>query len=86
MSTPIENKSKKQKVSMGALKFALRGNVLKRNLTVALGVGCLLSLANQLDVIRDQPFTLRIGLKIFFNFLIPFLVSSASAAMNRKCD
>lgn len=86
MSTPIETESKANAISTGALKFVLSGEVLRRNLMVALVVGCVLSIANQLDVILNQPFTFRIGLKLLFNFLIPFIVSSASAAINRKCD
>jgi hypothetical protein len=41
-------------------------------------------MANQLDVLLAQPFSLRLGTKIFFNFLIPFVVSSTSALINRK--
>lgn len=66
-----------------ALRYIFQRRVLKRNLLVALVVGCLLTVANQFDVIWSEPFTLRLGVKIFFNFLIPFIVSSVSAAINR---
>ena len=49
-------------------------------------VGCLLTIANQLDVLLAQPLSLRLGTKILFNFLIPFAVSSTSALTNRKSD
>ncbi|RMG54912.1 MAG: hypothetical protein D6723_03895 [Acidobacteria bacterium] len=66
-----------------ALGYIFQRRVLKRNLLVALVVGCLLTVANQFDVILSEPFTMRLGVKIFFNFLIPFTVSSVSAAINR---
>lgn len=66
-----------------ALSYVLRGRVLRRNLVIALVVGCVLSLANQLDVVLTSPFTLKLGMKILFNFLVPFVVASVSSAMNR---
>ena len=50
---------------------------------IAAIVGCLLSIANQGDVLLSQPFSTRIGVKLFLNFLIPFTVSSVSAVLNR---
>lgn len=70
--------------SSGVLAYLLGGRVLKRNLAIALIVGIVLSLTNQLDVIVSQPFTARLGMKIFLNFLIPFLVASASSWVNRN--
>jgi hypothetical protein len=66
-----------------AIRYVLKSPVLKRNLTLAIIVGLLLSFANQLDVVLSQPFTFKIGLKMLFNFVIPFTVSSISAALNR---
>jgi putative flippase GtrA len=66
------------------LAYSFRGRVLKRNLIIALVVGIVLSVANQFDVLLTQPWTPRLGVKIFFNFLIPFVVSSASAWVNRQ--
>jgi hypothetical protein len=62
----------------------LPGSVLKRNLLIALAIGSLLSLTNQLDVIVNRGFTPRLVMKIIFNFLIPFCVSSVSALLNRN--
>jgi len=65
------------------LRYICTSGVLRRNILLALIVGCLLTLTNQLDVLLSQPFTVRLGLKILFNFVTPFAVSSTSAAVNR---
>ena len=67
----------------GALAYALSWNVARKSLTIAIVVGCLLSIANQGDVLLSQPFSTRIGVKLFLNFLIPFTVSSVRAVLNR---
>lgn len=67
-----------------ALRYAFSRSVLRRNLLIALVVGTLLSVANQLDVVLHEPMSARLGVKILFNFLIPFVVSSVSAVLNRK--
>jgi hypothetical protein len=72
--------------SADGIRYVLSGDVLKRNLLIALAVGSLLSLTNQLDVILNRGFTARLVMKIVFNFLIPFCVSSASALLNRNCQ
>lgn len=66
-----------------AWRYVFSGDVFKRNSLLTIVVGCLLTLTNQLDVLLSQPFTLRLGVKIFFNFLVPFVVSSAAVTMNR---
>ncbi len=66
------------------LRFVLSRRVFRRNLLIALAVGFVLSLANQLDVILREPSTAPLAVKLFFNFLIPFIVSSISAAINRE--
>ncbi len=66
------------------LRYVFSPFVLKRNCVLAVIVGCLLTIANQLDVLLAQPFSFRLGTKIFFNFLVPFVVSSTSALLNRK--
>jgi hypothetical protein len=72
------------KASSNAVRYAFSPDVFKRNCLVAAVVGCLLTMANQLDVILAQPFSFRLGTKILFNFLIPFAVSSTSAVIHRK--
>jgi hypothetical protein len=66
------------------VRFVFSRNVIHRNLFIAVVVGCILSGANQYDVIARTSFTAKLGLKIFFNFLVPFIVSSASAAVTRQ--
>lgn len=68
----------------GAIRYVFSPAVFKRNILLAAIVGCLLTMANQLDVLFTQRFTFRMATKIFFNFLIPFVVSSTSAVLNRR--
>jgi len=68
----------------GPLRFVLSGSVAKRSLAIAVMVGCLLSITNQGDVMLQEGFTPRVGIKIFMNFFIPFAVSSVSALLNRN--
>ncbi len=72
------------KTRSGALRYVFGPAVFKRNCLLAAIVGCLLTIANQLDVLLAQPFTVRLGTKILFNFLIPFAVSTTSALINRR--
>lgn len=67
------------------IRFAFTREVLKRSSLLAVVVGCLLTLTNQLDVLLSQPWTARLSMKVLLNFLIPFVVASAGAVMNRKC-
>ena len=67
------------------IRHVLSGGMLKRSLLIALVVDSLLSLTNQLAVILNRGFTPRLMMKIVFNFLIPFCVSSVSALLNRNC-
>lgn len=67
-----------------ALRYIFSRGVLRRNLLIALVVGTLLSAANQWDVVLREPMSARLGAKIFFNYLVPFTVSSVSAALNRR--
>ena len=66
-----------------ALGFLCRGPVFGRNLTIALVVGSILSVANQLDVILRGNFSGAVLLKILFNFLVPFTVASVSCVVNQ---
>lgn len=64
--------------------YVFSREVFRRNCILAAVVGCLLTLANQLDVLLIQPFSPRLGTKILFNFLILFAASSISTLINRK--
>lgn len=57
---------------------------LRRNSQVALVVGCVLTLANQSDVILCASSIAPLAVKLFFDFSIPSIVSSISAAMNSE--
>jgi hypothetical protein len=74
----------KAKSRPGNVSYIFSREVFRRNCVLAAVVGCLLTVANQLDVLIEQPFSFRLGTKILFNFLIPFAVSSTSAVINRK--
>jgi hypothetical protein len=50
---------------------------------IALIVGSLLTVANQYDVRWRGPIPATLLVKICFNFVIPFVVSSVSAYANR---
>lgn len=69
---------------LGAIRYAAQPFVLRRSALIAFVVGILLTAANHLDTLMSHPFTGRLAVKMAFNFLIPFLVSSASAAVNRR--
>lgn len=67
-----------------ALRYVLRKDVLRRCGLISLVVGCVLTAANQYDVLLHGPFTAKLAAKIMINFLVPFVVSSTSATMNRR--
>ncbi len=69
---------------VSALRYILGWSVAKKSLIIALVVGCVLSVANQFDVILREPLNARLAAKIFMNFVIPFVVASISAVANRK--
>jgi hypothetical protein len=74
------------KTQPGSIAYIFSREVFRRNCVLAVVVGCLLTIANQLDVLLSQPFSFRLGSKIVFNFLIPFVVSSTSTAWNRNSN
>lgn len=65
-------------------RFPTRGNVLRRNLLIALVVGSVLSTVNQMAFLLGGPITPGVLLKIAFNYLVPFTVASVSASLNRR--
>ena len=70
--------------AINSIAYVLGSRVLKRNLVIAVIVGSLLTLANQYDVISRGPISPMALIKICFNFVIPFVVSSVSAYSNRR--
>jgi hypothetical protein len=67
-----------------ALAYALDPVVLRRSVAISLVVGAVLSAANQGDSLLLGPWTPALLAKIAFNCLVPFTVSSVSAAANRE--
>jgi len=67
-----------------ALRFVTRRPVLRRNLLVALVVGSILSLVNQVDLVLRGELTLGLLVKVAFNYLVPFIVASIGAALSRS--
>jgi len=67
----------------GALRYVLRKEVVRRCGLIAIVVGCVLTAANHYDALLFGPFTAKLAAKIAVNFIVPFVVSSTSAAMNR---
>lgn len=71
-------------VAINVIRYGLSGRVFKRNLPIALVVGSVLTVANQLGVILHGPIHVDLLVKICFNFRVPFVVSSVSAYGNRR--
>ena len=67
---------------MSALRSALRWPVARRNLLIALVVGTVLTAVNQWEVLVRQELTNPLIARVFANYLIPFVVSTVSAAVN----
>jgi hypothetical protein len=88
MSVPGEpltsGRPERPSAGQSAIAYVFSPPVFKRSLTIALVVGSILSIANQYDVLARTPMNARLGVKLLFNFLVPFTVASASAVLNRK--
>jgi hypothetical protein len=87
MPRPVEAAARTQTRSseegLDIISYSLAGRVFRRNLIIALIVGSLLTVANQFDVILRGPVHGSLLMKICFNFVVPFVVSSVSAYANR---
>ena len=59
-----------------AVKLILRGATLRATWKIALIVGTILSVANQLGPMVDDPNSLVTWLRVAFNYLVPFVVAS----------
>ncbi len=60
----------------GALATCRQPSNLRRTLTIALVVGCILSIINQGDVIAHGHATSATVVKVCLNFVVPFVVSN----------
>lgn len=68
----------------GVFRFLTKRQVLRRNLTIALIVGSILSTVNQMEFLLAGELTARVLAKILFNYLVPFTVASVSSYLNRS--
>ena len=56
---------------------------LRRTVQIALVVGCVLTLVNQLDILLDGKVGPLLGAKIALNFVVPFVVSNLGLLSGR---
>jgi hypothetical protein len=59
---------------------------LRRTSTIALVVGCVLTLINEGDVLIGGHVTGRTGIKIVLNFCVPFIVSNLGIIAGRRTE
>lgn len=71
---------------LDALRYVLRKEVVRRCTFIAMVVGCVLTAANHYDALLFGPFNAKLAAKIAVNFIVPFVVSATSAAMNRPSE
>ena len=67
-------------------KFALRREILARSLRVASVVGTILGAINHYDMFLSGVFPLRRVLQFLGTYLVPFCVSTFSAAMQARAE
>ncbi len=69
-----------------AVRIVLRPEHLRRTVPIALVVGVVLTLINQLDVIVGGDATVGVWIKTGLNFCVPFVVSSLGLLAGRAAD
>jgi hypothetical protein len=69
---------------VGAVRYCCRPDHLRRTTRIALVVGVVLTLINQLDVILEGDATELTGVKAGMNFLVPFVVSNLGLLSGRS--
>ena len=62
--------------TVGGIAFCFERPNLRRTCTIALIVGCVLTLINQGDVLVEGRATAGTAVKIVLNFCVPFIVSN----------
>jgi len=67
-----------------AIRYCLERDHLRRTVTIALVVGCLLMLINQLDVLLRGEATTTTYIKSVLNFCVPFVVSNLGLLAGRR--
>lgn len=68
----------------GALKLSSRSVTVRRSLVIAVIVGTILSIINQIHLVLDGSADLLTRLRISANYLVPYLVSTAGAVWAMK--
>lgn len=69
-----------------ALVVCRNPSTLRRTVRIALVVGTVLTIINQLDVIVGGDATLLTGVKIGLNFCVPFIVSNLGVLAARPAE
>jgi hypothetical protein len=69
-----------------ALRIVLRREHLRRTVKIALVVGTILTLINQLDVILRGDATAITGLKAVLNYCVPFIVSNLGLLAGKRAE
>jgi hypothetical protein len=69
-----------------ALRIVLRPEHLRRTLKIALVVGAILTLINQVDVIAGGDATGLTWVKVGLNFCVPFVVSNLGLLAGKRAE
>jgi hypothetical protein len=69
-----------------AVRICLRPEHLRRTVKIALVVGTILTIINQLDVIIGGDATARTGVKIGLNYCVPFIVSNLGLLAGKRAE
>ena len=69
-----------------SLRICMRREHLKRTIRIALVVGTILTLINQLDVIAKGNATWLTGLKAVLNYCVPFVVSNLGLLAGKRVE
>jgi hypothetical protein len=69
-----------------ALRIVFRPEHLRRTVKIALVVGTILTLINQLDVILEGHATTLTWLKCALNYCVPFIVSNLGLLAGKRAE
>lgn len=69
-----------------AIRICFRREHLRRTIRIALVVGTILTLINQLDVFIKGDATALTGIKTALNFCVPFVVSNLGLLAGKRAE
>jgi hypothetical protein len=69
-----------------ALRICFRRELLRRTITIALVVGTILTLINQLDVIVKGDANTLTWIKCGLNYCVPFIVSNLGLLAGKRAE